>query len=143
MTESGEDFALLYLEIEDVLALYADLFGRTHQEAANQLRSRSGLESALARPQAYTHYQAANLALQAAVLAHGIAEGQYFIEGNKRLALVVMRTFLLINGYQLSATQEERAAWILRLSEGGTVDELAKRIGAASCASPLRLCQAR
>jgi hypothetical protein len=32
------------------------------------------------------------LALQAAVLAHGIAESQAFIDANKRLALVAMLT---------------------------------------------------
>jgi hypothetical protein len=32
------------------------------------------------------------------VLAHGIAEGQWFIEGNKRAALAALHTFLLVNG---------------------------------------------
>jgi death-on-curing family protein len=31
-----------------------------------------------------------------------------FIDGNKRTALVVMRTFLLLNGFNLKATQEEK-----------------------------------
>ena len=38
----------------------------------------------MARPATYAHYEKADLALQAAVLAHGLAEGQLFIEGNKR-----------------------------------------------------------
>ena len=118
----------IYLEVEHVLGLYADLFGCTDQEAADQLRSRYGLESALDRPRTYAYYQNADLAFQAAVLAHGIAEGQYFIEGNKRVALEAMRTFLLINGYTITAPQVDRAAWILDLSAGGTVEELAKRI---------------
>ncbi len=97
MIATDED-NFLYLEIEDILGLYADLFGCTEVEAADQLRSRSGLESALGRPYMYAQYQAADLALQAAVLAHGIAEGQHFVEGNKRIALAAMRTFLFING---------------------------------------------
>jgi death-on-curing protein len=136
ITVDDED-DVLYLEIEDILGLYADLFGCTDQEAADQLRSQSGLESVLDRPRTYAYYQHADLSLQAAVLAHGIAEGQYFIEGNKRVALESMRTFLLINGYQLTASQEDRAAWILDLSEGGTAEELGERIRAALMPSGL------
>jgi prophage maintenance system killer protein len=44
------------------------------------------LESALGRPRAHAHYDGVDLALQAAVLAHGLAEGQFFIDGNKRSA---------------------------------------------------------
>jgi hypothetical protein len=47
-------------------------------------------------------------ALPAAVLAHGIAEGQPFLDGNKRLALVAMLTFLEINGYRVDATHPEQ-----------------------------------
>jgi hypothetical protein len=36
--------------------------------------------------------------MQAAVLAHGIAEGQSFLDGNKRVALIAMLTFLEVNG---------------------------------------------
>ncbi len=78
---------VLYLEIEDVVAIYAELFACSDQEAADQLRDQGGLERALNRPLAYAYYQSADLSLQAAALAHGIAEGQYFIDGNKRTAL--------------------------------------------------------
>ncbi len=107
-----------YLTVDDVLGLYAALFGCTVAQAADQLRSRDGLESALARPRQYAHYQAADLALQAAVLAHGVAEGQVFVDGNKRVALVAARTFLLVNGADLEATQEEKYVTFLCLAEG-------------------------
>jgi len=87
---------------------------------------RAGLESALGRPRAYAHYEEADLALQAAVLAHGIAESQTFIDGNKRLALVAMLTFLEINGYRVEAPDSELAAWILSLSAGATPAQLGK-----------------
>lgn len=79
-----------YLTLGDVLELYGLIIGATLAEAADQLCNCDGLESALARPAAYAHYEDADLALQAAVLAHGIAEGQQFIDGNKRTALVAM-----------------------------------------------------
>jgi death-on-curing protein len=56
-------------------------------------------------------------------LAHGIAEGQIFIEGNKRVALAALHTFLLVNGLQIDASQEERARWILNLAAPGRAPE--------------------
>ena len=114
---AGDELSPLYLDIRDVLAIYAEIFVCSMREAEDQLRNASRLASALERPATYAHYQDADLALQAAVLAHGIAEGQHFIDGNKRTALATMRTFLLINGFDVTASQEQRAQWILRLSQ--------------------------
>jgi hypothetical protein len=47
---------LLYLELEDVLVLYASLFNYSEQEAADRLRSDDALEGALSRPLMYAHY---------------------------------------------------------------------------------------
>ena len=68
--------------------------------------------------------------MQAAALAHGIAERQAFIDANKRLALVAMLTFLEINGYRVEATDPELAAWILDFSTGTTAAKLAPRLRA-------------
>jgi death-on-curing protein len=123
---SGED--LLYLTAEDVLALYAEIFSCTEGEAADQLRDVGGL-SALSRPAMHARYEGADLAIQAAVLARGIAEGQYFVDGNKRTALAACLTFLRVNGYDVKATQRERATWILQLHRGRWVEHrLALRI---------------
>jgi death on curing protein len=92
----------------EALRCYAEVFGCSQQEAADQLRSRDALEAALARPRWYAQYGEADLARQAALLAHGIAETQPFIEGNKRTALGTMLIFLDWNGYGLSASQSER-----------------------------------
>lgn len=118
----------IYLLPEDALELYAAIIDATPAQAADHLRNRPGLEGALARPATYAHYQDADLAAQAAVLAHGIAEGQFFIDGNKRLALVAMLTFLEINGCRVDAPDPELADWILALAAGATPEELAARI---------------
>jgi death-on-curing family protein len=122
--------------MEDALWVFAELFGCTDVEAADQVRNGDGLESALARPKSYAVYEAADLASQAAALAHGIAEGQHFVEGNKRVALAILMTFLRLNGHDVTATQHERATWILDLSAGQTVNELANKIRASLVARP-------
>ncbi len=63
--------------------------------------------------------------MQAAVLAHDIAESQAFIDANKRLALVAMLTFLELNGYGVEAADPDLAEWILSLSAGTTPQQLA------------------
>ena len=80
------------------------------------------------RPKTHAHYEDADIALQAAGLAHGIAETQPFIEGNKRTALAALLTFLAVNGFEVIAPQAERADWILRLSAGMTADDLGATI---------------
>ncbi len=123
-----EDIELVYLTLDDALELYAAIVKGTTEGAAAVLRASSTLEGALARPASYAHYQGADLSLQAAVLAHGIAEGQPFLDGNKRLALVAMLTFLEANGYRIEATDPELAEWIIGLSGGLTPEQLAERI---------------
>jgi len=118
----------IYLMLEDILELHGLIIGATAAEAGDQLRNREGLESALARPETYAHYEGADLALQAAVLAHGIAEGQQFIDGNKRTALVAMLTFLEINGWRVEASDPELAGWILSFSAGATPETVAELV---------------
>jgi len=76
--------------------------------------ARSTLEGALARPA--PAIRNAEFALQSSVLAHGIAEGQPFLDGNQRLALVAMLTFLEANRRRVHATDPERAEWIIELA---------------------------
>jgi death on curing protein len=133
--QSGEG-ELVYLTLTDVLGLHGLIIGANAHEAADQLRNSPGLESALARPAAYAHYEDADLALQAAALAHGIAEGQQFVDGNKRTALVAMLTFLEINGIRVRASDRELADWILSFSSGATPEQVAQLVRAAG--SPIR-----
>jgi death on curing protein len=126
--DSGD---LVYLGVDDVIGIHADVMGYTDATAAGQLRDEHALESALARPLSHAHYSGADIAQQAAVLAHGIAESQLFVDGNKRTALAAMRTFLKINGYGVRASQAERASWILDFADGRTVEDVASRVRGA------------
>jgi death-on-curing protein len=83
------------------------------------------LLSALARPQHLLAYgdPPPDAAALAAGYAFGIARNHPFIDGNKRTALVAARTFLLINGYDLEASQEEKYLTFLHLAEGSLTEE--------------------
>lgn len=85
------------------------------------------LQSALARPQNLLAYgEGVDIASLAAAYAFGIAKNHPFIDGNKRTALVVMRTFLAANDADFKASQEDKYITILKLAEGSLEeDELA------------------
>jgi death on curing protein len=76
----------------------------------------------------HAHYQGVDFAMQAAVLASGIAETQPFVEGNKRAALAAMLTFIAVNGFEVAASQEQLADWIVQLSASLDANGLAALI---------------
>lgn len=77
------------------------------------------LESALARPQQLYAYgtPAPDLADLAATLAYGLARNHPFVDGNKRTAYVVYRTFLVLNDAEITASDEEKYLTIIALAE--------------------------
>ncbi len=89
------------------------------------LRDEGLLSSALARPKnllAYTKPRP-DLAALAASYAYGIARDHPFVDGNKRTALVAARTFLLLNGVNLEASQDEKYLTFLGLAQGSISEE--------------------
>jgi len=83
------------------------------------------LLSALARPQNLLAYgePAPDLASLAAAYAYGIARNHPFVDGNKRTALVAARTFLILNGVDLEASQDDKVLAFLSLAEGAVSEE--------------------
>jgi death-on-curing protein len=83
------------------------------------------LSSALARPRHLLSFSSGQVDLPqlAAAYAFGIAKNHPFLDGNKRTAYVVCRTFLKINGNDLIASQKEKYLTFLRLAEGTLSEE--------------------
>lgn len=91
---------------------------------AEGVRDKGLLESALARPRHVLRYsEDPDLSRLAASYAYGIARNHPFFDGNKRVAWVVCRTFLRLNGRDLEAPAEERYLTMLRLAEGKISEE--------------------
>jgi death-on-curing protein len=87
------------------------------------VRDEGLLESALQRAINKLDYEQPDVADLAAAYAYGKARNHPFIDGNKRTALVASRTFLLVNGYQISASKEDRLKTFLSLAEGSLSEE--------------------
>ena len=78
------------------------------------------LESALARPRASVFGEDAypDLHLKAAALLHSLARNHALVDGNMRLAWTACRTFLAINGHWISAIEDDRFEFVIRVAAG-------------------------
>ena len=86
---------------------------------AHGLRDEGALEAALARPRQRWNYESgARLAQFAAAYAHGLVTSHPYVDGNKRVALVVLGAFLERNGIELTATNTEASSTMLALAAG-------------------------
>lgn len=64
---------------------------------------------------------------KAAQLCYGIANNHPFTDGNKRTALHSMYVYLIINGYDITATQQEVEKLIINVAAGNMTNiELAQ-----------------
>lgn len=93
-----------------------------HGGGGDGLRDRGLFESAMARPHNQVLYGDPDAAALAAAYAYGLARNHAFIDGNKRIAAVVSETFLLLNGYRLTATDAELVVAFLELAAGNLTE---------------------
>ncbi len=89
------------------------------------LRDEGLLLSALSRPQNTYQYSSPkpDLAELAAAYAFGLAKNHPFNDANKRTALIAMRLFLKLNGYDLSAPPEEKYRMIIQVAASDVSEE--------------------
>jgi len=106
-----------------VRAMHAELIAEHGGRAG--MRDAGLLASALARPQNRLAYEASSSLFDLAA-AYGVAivKNHPFVDGNKRVALMVMYVFLEINGYRLDAPEVKAVDVMLRLA-AGELDEKA------------------
>lgn len=105
MTEEPE-----WLTAEDAIMFHAQLiavFG-----GAPGIREASLLESAMGRPRHVFAYESQDLFVLAGAYAHGIAKNHPFVDGNERVAFVLARVFLGLNGVRLDPPEPEAVVMI-------------------------------
>jgi death-on-curing protein len=119
-----------YLTLGDVLRMHRDLMGGI--PAPSVLLDEGKLESALLHPEHAAFYEQADLFLQAATLAAGVALAHAFEDGNKRLAYAACLTFLRINGVRVTAHSLQVADQVIGLVDRGSerLDKVIARFAA-------------
>lgn len=112
------DNPIYYLTTEDILGLYAEVFGISNQLAGDALLNAAMLESALASPRNHALYEGADIAEQGAHLGFGLVKNHPFQDGNKRTAGLAVHLFLQTNGATLTCSDDYLAAWVIALTLG-------------------------
>ncbi len=102
-------------DIEQIHKTLIDLFG-----GAQGVRDLSALQSALARPfQTFEGKELHPTAIdKAAALIESILINHPFVDGNKRTGYVTMRSFFILNGFDIKATQDEKYLFVINIASG-------------------------
>jgi death-on-curing protein len=111
-----------FLSVDDVLVIHSRVIEEFGGDSG--LRDRGLLESAVAMP--HSTFDGADLhaglAGKAAAYHFHLCANHAFVDGNKRVAAATAEFFLLINGFELSATDDE----IVELTLGVAGSRLSK-----------------
>lgn len=114
--------AFIFLDREVVLAIHEEQLAQ-HGGGVG-VRDEGLLDSALARQVNRSAYDPdADCASLAAEYAFGLAKNHPFIDGNKRTAFVAMALSLVVNGFQLIASDEDALVTMLQLAAGEIGEE--------------------
>lgn len=110
--------AIRFIPKEVVLVIHADLLQRYGGKPG--LRDPGLLESALAQPRITVGGKYANKTLFDKAAAYGfhLCKSHPFVDGNKRVAFVLMDVFLQENGWEITATEEDAYAMMMALASG-------------------------
>ena len=105
-----------WLTAEAVLAIHAALLATFGGRGG--LRDRGLLESALAAPRHRYAYGERDIIVLAGQYAHALARNHAFVDGNKRIALLVLYVFLRLNGLRFAASEADAARVMQELAAG-------------------------
>jgi death on curing protein len=107
-----------YLTLGEVVDLHRRVLAQSG--GASGIRDLGLLESALAQPAA-TFGDAdlqATVIEKAAALGFALVANHAFLDGNKRVGHAAMEVFLVLNGFEISASVDEQERLILDVASG-------------------------
>lgn len=110
---------MIFLSIEHVIELHELIVERSG--GARGILNLDALDAALAQPT--LTFDGADLyptfVDKAGAEAHSLIANHPFVDGNKRIGHAVLETTLVLNGYELTANQDDQENVILRVASGG------------------------
>jgi len=113
--------ALRWIGEKAALAAHGRLIA-LHGGAAG-IRDQALLQSALARPHQHAAYNPlADVFDLAAIYAGAIIRNHPFVDGNKRTGFTLAAAFLRLNGWQLTASEEEATLATIALAAGSMTE---------------------
>jgi death-on-curing protein len=109
-----------YLTLNEVLVLHRQLLELSG--GADGIRNIGGIESAIAQPRMTFGGEELypTIVEKAVALGYSIIMNHPFIDGNKRAGHAAMEVFLVLNGYEISASVDDQEKVILSVAAGKT-----------------------
>ena len=105
-----------WLTSEEIIAIHQEILAVSGGQAG--ILNPNAMDSTLAKAQNLYYYsdQQATLYQLAAAYGYGFIKNHCFVDGNKRIALIAVYTFLAINGIELIASEVEAARYFWQLA---------------------------
>ena len=104
-----------WIDIDDVLESHNEIIARSG--GSYGVFNLGALESTLNKPKNLYYYNDdINLFDLASSYAYGLAKNHCFIDGNKRIAFTIASLFLLINNFELIASESDSIKTFLDLA---------------------------
>jgi len=105
----------LWLDVPDVRVIHGEIIAESG--GAMGILSEGNLEATLSKPkQLFTYGEAVTLFDLAAAYGYGLGKNHCFVDGNKRIALIAVYTFLAVNGVELTASEVDAATYFWDLA---------------------------
>jgi death on curing protein len=104
-----------WLDNHDVCAIYGEILATSGGTPG--VLDKGSLDSTINKPKnLYCYGENVTLYSLAASYGYGLVKNPCFVDGNKRVALIAVYTFLLINEIELTALEEDAATFFLSLA---------------------------
>jgi death on curing protein len=104
-----------WLDIHDVCAIHGEIIAESG--GASGILNQGAFESTLSKPLNLYHYgDDVTLYQLAASYGYGLIKNHCFVDGNKRIALIAVYTFLSVNGIELTASEVDAVSFFLDLA---------------------------
>ena len=104
-----------WLDVRDICAIHNEILAESGGESG--ILNQGALESTLNKPRNLYHYSdCTNIYELAASYGYGLVKNHCFVDGNKRIALIAVYTFLVVNGIELIASEVDAASFFLNLA---------------------------
>ena len=107
-----------YLTVGEVLEIYSQVMRQSGGGVG--IRDLGALESAVAQPRMTFNGDELypTIVEKASALGFSLIQNHPFIDGNKRAGHAAMESFLMFNGYEISASVDEQVEIVLGIASG-------------------------
>jgi death on curing protein len=105
-----------WLDIHDICAIHGEILAQSG--GSSGILNKGSLDSTVNKPKNLYFYSSKQATLYelAAAYGYGLIKNHCFVDGNKRVALIAIYTFLAVNGIELIASEEDAANFFLYLA---------------------------